>query len=307
VANTGDNTATGNESESTIDDFDAVGDQPAQQAGVNSNTSDPAETALLGGATASNTMSAQNTSDGEACICTGDATASGNISSTTMVQDLDLTTASGVVVVTEVGGVLNAGLGLANTGVNGAIGNTSSNLVEVSQVSAIDDGLLEPVDGPQTAANTADHANASDGSGHVGSGNASGTGNQSTTTFAQAATVDSDLAVSTLTGGTANVGAGLANSGLNQATGNASTNAAELVQTADGSGLVSNQGAAINASDGTSIIGDPTCCGDDDEEVPAEAPGGLPRTGGELQAEAVAGLLLLLTGFALRRRAAQSL
>jgi hypothetical protein len=201
--------------------------------------------------------------------------------------------------------VLNAGLGVANTGRNTAVGNSSENLGIASQTSEINDALLEPVDGPQTSSNVMNVANDSDGSGHVGSGNASGTGNQSTTSFAQAAVVDSDFAVSNLAGGTANVGAGLANSGLNEATGNDSVNEFTLLQDADGSGLVANQGKGINRSDGTAIIGDPHCCGDE-VVPPGEAPpGGLPRTGGELQAEAAIGLMLLLAGFGLRRRSRQ--
>ena len=74
-------------------------------------------------------------------------------------------------------------------------------------------------------------------------------------------------------------------------------------QDADGSGLVANQGEGTNDSDGTAIIGDPQCCGD--EDVPTEEPGkpGLPRTGAELETQAALALMLLLLGFGLRRRA----
>jgi hypothetical protein len=303
IANTGWNTATGNESENAHGSTEDGPTEPGQTALVNSEAIDPAETTLLGPATASNTASVTSMSDGEACICTGNAVASGNVSTTTLVQDLDLSTTSGFIVLTEVGGVLNAGLGLANTGVNTAVGNSSTNDTFANQISRIDDALLEPVDGPQTAANSLTLANTSDGAGHVGSGNASGTGNLSTTTFAQAAAVDSGFAVSSLVGGTTNAGAGIANSGLSDAMGNDSVNSVSLDQSADGSGLVANEGEGTNDSDGTAIVGDPQCCGDEDvpsEETPPAL--GLPRTGADLQGEAIVGLLLLLTGFALRRR-----
>jgi hypothetical protein len=309
VANSGSNTATGNESVNRVLDSinpDNFTGAAIQSAGVNSTTDDPAETTLLGGATASSSASAHETSDGEACVCTGDAVASGNVSSTTLDQDLDLSTGSGLVVLTEAGEVLNAGLGVANTGINEATGNSSSNTVDATQDVNIDDALLEPLDGPQVASNGFDAADTSAGSGKVGTGDATATGNLSTTSFGQAATADGPLALSTLTGGTANVGAGIANAGLNSATGNDSTNLAELAQTADGSGLVANQGRIANDSDGTGIVGDPDC-------APApEAPSGpaapsLPRTGGPIEVEAAIGLLLLLAGLGARRRARQVL
>jgi hypothetical protein len=203
--------------------------------------------------------------------------------------------------------VLNGGLGVANSGANLALGNISQNTASTTQTSTIDDALdnapLLPFVGPQTANNGGTASNTSDGAGKVGTGKASGTGNESTTNFAQAATVDSPLAVNTISGGTQNLGVGLANAGLNLGIGNASVNDATLVQTADGSGLVSNQGEATNESDGDATIGNPNC------DVPTETtttptPGttSLPRTGGPLEAEAAIALMLLLMGFGLRRR-----
>ena len=107
---------------------------------------------------------------------------------------------TGAIVLTEAGGVLNAGLGVANTGLNAAIGNSSENDAQFEQESVINDALLTPVDGPQVAHNGGTAANTSAGTALVASGNASGTGNQSTTDFIQAASVDSDFAVSTLVG-----------------------------------------------------------------------------------------------------------
>ena len=83
---------------------------------------------------------------------------------------------------------------------------------------------------------------------------------------------------------------------------------ATLVQAADGSGLVSNDGTASNDSDGTATIGNPDC------DTPTETPGtpgtpgmpggshGLPRTGGPIEVEAAIALMLLLVGFGLRRK-----
>ena len=141
---------------------------------------------------------------------------------------------------------------------------SSTNDVELDQDSTINDAILGlPFVGPQTAHNGGNAANSSGGSGHIGSGNASGTGNQSTTDFVQAASVDSDFALSNIIGGTTNVGVGLANSGLNLGVGNNSTNRAVLDQDADGAGIVDNNGEATNDSDGTAQIGDPDCCGDE--------------------------------------------
>jgi hypothetical protein len=211
------------------------------------------------------------------------------------------------VVLTEVGGVLNAGLGLANSGLNLAVGNVSDNTASSLQISVIDDGLVDPVVGPQIAHDGGGASNTSDGAAFVGSGNASATGNLSTTNLVQAAAVDPDFAVATLATGVTNTGLGLANSGANVGVGNASTNVADLDQSADGTGVVSNDGTADNRSDGTATIGNPNAeppvlIGD--VVAPPTSPGttSLPKTGGPLEAEALFGLMLLLAGFGLRRK-----
>ena len=291
VANSGRNVAIGNQS---------LNDVTATQTSNIARDTTPAAIVAVGPVVASNSGHADNSSDGEACVCTGDATASGNESTTTLAQDLDLSTGGGLVVLTEAGGVLNAGAGIANSGRNRAVGNESTNAAFATQTNTINDALIGlPIVGPQIASTSGGASNTSDGAGKVGSGKATATGNQSTTTFAQAATVDSALAVSTLSGGTANAGLGLANSGRNEGIGNNSVNRAVLTQTADGGGLVSSSGEATNESDGTATIGDPNC------DVPGEStPGtpGLPRTGGPLEAEAAIALMLLLVGFGLRRK-----
>ena len=303
VANTGNNQAIGNESNNLIEGLG--GGNARQRARIASQTATPFSGVIVGPATAANDLEANNVSDGEACVCTGDAVASGNISSTTLLQDLELTVGTGALVVTEAGGVLNAGIGIASSGGNQATGNTSSNTAQLDQDTFINDALLGlPVVGPQTSHNGAGVTNTSAGTALVGSGNATATGNESTTDFIQAATVNADFAISNLTGGTANVGLGLANSGNNTGIGNDSTNLAVLDQTADGAGVVSNQGELSNDSDGTAVIGNPEDCLDEappGEETPGR-PGGLPRTGGDLETQAAIGLMLLLLGFGLQRR-----
>jgi hypothetical protein len=301
VANSGLNLAVGNASTSQAT---LTGDGGEQAANVISDNGDPTEAVVLGSVTAANDGEASNSSDGEACVCTGAAFASGNVSSTTLVQDLNLHTDGGLVLVTEAGGVLNAGVGVANSGLNLALGNISTNDSTLVQDATINDALL-PIAPSQTAHNGGTASNASDGKGLVASGNAKATGNLSTTNFAQAADVDSALAVSTISGGTTNAGIGLANAGLNLGIGNASTNSAFLEQDADGSGIVNNDGTASNESDGEAIIGDPSKCDDVPGTTPeAPKPGapGLPRTGGPIEAEAAIALMLLLMGFGLRRR-----
>jgi hypothetical protein len=294
VANSGANAAVGNASTNTAT---AVG-----TSSVASGTGTPASFAALGPVVASNQQHADNASDGEACVCTGNATASGNVSQTTLDQDLDQSTAGGLVLLTESGGVLNAGIGVANSGLNLALGNISTNTATAVQTSTINDAVLTtPITTSQVANNGGGASNTSDGAGKVGTGNATGTGNESTTTLAQAADVDSQLSISAVNGGTSNVGLGLANAGLNLGVGNASTNSATLVQTADGSGIVSNQGEATNDSDGTATIGNPDCGPSTGEETPGET--GLPRTGGPIAYEAALALSLLLLGFGIRRTA----
>jgi hypothetical protein len=300
VANSGLNAAIGNVSTNFA--------TASQDASVASRDATPPVVTVVGPLAANNSGQLANTSDGEAAVRTGNAVASGNVSSTSLVQDLDISVGSGVVVFTEAGGVLNAGLGLANSGLNLAVGNVSDNTASSLQTSIIDDGLVDPVVGPQIAHDGGGASNTSDGAAFVGSGNASATGNLSTTNLVQAATVDPDFAVATLAAGTTNTGLGLANSGTNVGIGNASTNTARLTQAADGAGIVSNDGTAENRSDGTATIGNPNAEAPGVPGVPggpgATTPGAstLPKTGGPLEAEALFGLMLLLAGFGLRRK-----
>jgi hypothetical protein len=313
IANSGLNAAIGNAS-GTIDPTTGGAGTPnsattVQRADFDSGAGAPGDVVVIGPLAANNSGEATNSSDGTACVCTGNAVASGNVSTTTLVQDLDTSVGTGTVILTEAGGVLNAGVGLANSGLNLAIGNISQNTATATQTSTNNvDPLGGVFVGPQIVHNGGGATNASAGTGKVGTGNASGTGNQSTTNFVQAAAADSDFAVANITGGTTNTGLGLANSGLNLGIGNASVNDATLTQTADGAGIVSNDGTASNNSDGFGGVGNPDC------EVPGTpgtpglpgvstpGKGELPHTGAPIEVEAAIGLMLLLAGFGLRRK-----
>jgi hypothetical protein len=299
VANSGVNAAVGNASQNT-----AVTDSEADFDPLASPTT------VIGPITVGNSTSATNDSDGEACVCTGDATASGNVSRTTLTQDLDLTAEDGLLVVPTTGVVLNAGFGLANSGVNLAVGNLSQNTATLAEQDAELGDAPAVLVGPQTIVNGGGSSNTSDGAAKVGSGRATAVGNLSETNLVQAATVDGASVIAQITSTVANAGAGVANSGLNLGIGNASVNDATLAQSATGVGTVSNQGEAGNDSDGTAIINHPC----EDEKVTPQPPtpqppgepevtgqpavASLPRTGGAIETMAAVALMLLLAGFA---------
>jgi hypothetical protein len=121
------------------------------------------------GLVASNNGSATNASNGSANVKTGAANAIGNSSTTDVGQgiDIDPTTLS---LVFQTAPVVNAGFGLANSGLNAALGNGSSNTDILAQISF---GLL--------ATNTGSANNLSDGFAAVLSGAANGIGNLSST------------------------------------------------------------------------------------------------------------------------------
>ena len=292
VANSGINASVGNLSSST-----AASDQDS--------TFDPnADITVFGPVTVGNNGSTTNTSDGDACACTGNAVATGNVSSSTLSQDLNIGVDDGLSVVPMNGIILNAGFGLANSGVNLAIGNISQNLATSDQDATLANPAPNPLVGPQTIVNGGGAENASAGTGKVGTGNANATGNLSTSDLVQGVSVDGAGAFALVNGGIANVGAGVANAGVNAGIGNASRNVADLTQNATGSGTVANQGKASNASDGKGGVGDPNC------DVPGEGTPGtpgtpgtstLPKTGGPLEVEAAIALMLLMAGFGFRR------
>jgi hypothetical protein len=288
VANTGINAAAGNLSNSVatttqtntaVNALGFVGDGPITVGSVGGQ--------------------ATNASDGEACVCTGNATATGNESTSTLSQDLVIGVDDGLSVVPMTGVILNAGFGLANSGVNAAIGNISQNDATATQSATYAAGPAEFV-GPQTIVTGGGSSNSSDGTGKVGTGNAKAAGNISDSELAQAATVDGAGAFASIDGDISNRGAGVANAGVNLGVGNASRNTATLTQAATGRGTVSSMGMASNSSDGFGGVGDPNC------EIPGETPvtpgvPSLPKTGGPLEVEAAIGLMLLLAGFGFRR------
>jgi hypothetical protein len=125
------------------------------------------------GLIASNNGSATNSSNGSATIRTGAASAQGNTSTTNVDQGIKADPA-GLTVAIQSAPVLNAGLGFANSGFNGALGNGSLNAAILAQVSF---GLL--------ASNTSDIDNLSNGFATVLTGTATGAGNQAVTNVKQ--------------------------------------------------------------------------------------------------------------------------
>ena len=222
VANSGGNTATGNESQNVAG---------CGQAAV--------------GVIAGNACDASNSSDGSASVETGDATGVGNQSATEVEQAAQGGDGAGLGVTVQNAPVVNAGVGVGNSGGNSATGNASQNLAGCGQLAV---GFI--------ASNACDASNSSDGSSSIETGDATGIGNQSATKVKQSAD-DADggpgLDVVVQNAPVANVGLGLANSGGNTATGNASQNLALNLQGAFGV-IASNSASASNASNGTASI-----------------------------------------------------
>jgi hypothetical protein len=188
---TGNATAVGNQSETNISQAASGGDGgglavTGQGAGVVNAGVGVANSGLNGavgndsennggclqgavGFVANNSCDASNSSDGTASITTGDATGIGNRSATSIHQGATADP-NGLGVVVQVAPVLNAGLGIANSGLNFETGNTSLNNAILAQVSF---GLL--------ANNVANAGNWSDGFAMIVTGNATGIGNDSST------------------------------------------------------------------------------------------------------------------------------
>jgi hypothetical protein len=217
VANSGGNVAVGNASNNTA----ATG-----QAAV--------------GGLASNNAETSNESNGSVEIETGDAKATGNESETHIAQKADSDGGPGVVVAVQDSDVTNAGVGVANSGLNVGVGNVSNNTAVTGQLAV---GLL--------ASNNAETSNKSDG--HVGikTGDAEATGNKSKTGILQEMHADPNAGVAVVwqESDVDNVGIGVANSGLNVGVGNASTNTGVTLQGAIGL-LASNNASTKNESNG---------------------------------------------------------
>jgi hypothetical protein len=150
-------------------------------------------------------------------------------------------TASADVVVQD-SDVTNAGLGVANSGGNVAVGNASQNNAATGQA-ALGGGL---------ASNVATTSNESNGTAVIETGDADATGNSSTTEVQQKAATDDDpgLDVIVQDNDVTNAGVGIANTGGNIGIGNVSQNNALTGQLAVGF-LASNVADTSNSSDGT--------------------------------------------------------
>ncbi len=221
IANSGGNVAVGNASNNTA----ATGQVAA-------------------GGIASNNATSSNESNGSVEIETGDAKATGNQSETKVEQKADTDGGPGVVVAVQDTDVTNAGLGLANSGLNVGVGNVSDNTAVTGQLAV---GLI--------ASNNAETSNQSDGHVAIKTGDAEATGNSSKTGVLQEMHADPNAGVAIVwqESDVDNVGIGIANSGLNFGVGNGSTNTGVTLQGAIGL-LASNNASTKNQSNGGVVI-----------------------------------------------------
>jgi hypothetical protein len=248
TANSGGNVAVGNIStnNATTNQFAASG--PAK-----------------GDTVAANFGEATNQSDGTAGIITGDATAVGSLSSTEITQEAN--SDPSFALVNQDADVTNRGRATANSGLNLAVGNASSNRAVTNQA-ALTGVVLRPRADDTVASNFGDSGNTSDGTAVVVTGNAAAAGNVSATDIAQQANVDPAFAIVDQSASVRNTGRATANSGRNVAVGNVSTNRARTNQIAvsgpaTSDTVAANFGTAHNTSDGTAVIvtGDATAAG----------------------------------------------
>src|SRR5690606_13274207 len=141
--------------------------------------------------TVSQSGAAGNRSDGTATVHTGAVRATGNESTTQVHQAIDPT---GVSIQTQVAGVVNAGIGVASSGVNGAVGNGADNGpgdgAFLTQSTLVGPGAIDA--GVVTVANQGETTNTSDGTASVTTGAATSVGNHSDTTATQTADATSD-------------------------------------------------------------------------------------------------------------------
>ena len=211
---------------------------------------------------------AQNDSDGSARIRTGDAEAVGN-RSTTEVSQTGAITGGSVTLTEQSSEVDNAGLAVANTGHNEAVGNASENGAGVTAYGSTDAGADVVVVGQFDMA-----TNTSDGTAVIHTGDAAAVGSQSETTVDQSAEADAGVTAQSMSSSVTNQGGALANTGGNTAVGNGSQNSATVTgDAAIGGGLLptleslvpsstpavqdaiaSNNGEASNQSGGSATI-----------------------------------------------------
>jgi hypothetical protein len=239
-ANTGGNTAIGNNSVNT-----ATNDQDATATGDG-----------RGDAVAFNSSSSSNTSDGSATIATGDASATGATSATNVSQGAASGGDSGLTIADQSARVTNDGDARANSGDNLAIGNNSINDVTNEQEATADTDR-----GDATAANLADVSNVSDGSALITTGDASATGVASDTQLQQWLADGSNhgITIADQSVRVRNDGDADANTGDNVAIGNNSINSVDNDQDASadsdrGDGLATNIADVVNRSDGSASV-----------------------------------------------------
>jgi len=238
-ANTGGNTAVGNDSTNVAANVQLI-DNGGADTDVQSNNADTS-----------------NRSNGSASITTGNATATGN-SSWTEIRQGD--PSGGLAFVDQTAIITNDGDADASTGNNDAIGNGSLNV-------ALNIQLIPDNETGTILANQSDLTNESDGQAGVTTGDANSTGSQSRDNVAQWATI----AGGSSTGGIFDVdqnarvnndGDADADTGRNTAAGNLSTNIGlnlQFVQSARGPPqradvILSNNGDTSNSSDGSAWI-----------------------------------------------------
>jgi hypothetical protein len=237
VGNSGGNVAVGNLANNTV-----IAPQFASSLG------------LFGGkSTAGNAVGSSNSSAGAASISTGNVNADGTVASTSVTQVAG--TNAGVVGAADNlqrVSVLNAGLATANSGLNGALGSVSSNVVLDPQLARAR-GTLGP--GDATAGNATNSSNTSDGLASVATGSASAAGSVSNTTLTQVGGNSATLAGALANRQFApvvNLGYGNANSGLNAAVGSLSRNLVVDPQLAFArAGLVTGDATSGNAVSST--------------------------------------------------------
>jgi hypothetical protein len=244
----------------------AVGNVVGNQVAVN------AQGALALGGIATNIGGASNEANGAATIVTGPATAVGNQSVTGIDQSaLSLGAFGGVGGITvQDANVNNLGVGVANSGLNAAVGNITPLQVAVNAQGALALGGL--------AANLGGASNVSNGAATIVTGPATAVGNQSWTGVSQsAATLGGGLFPGvTLQGiNVNNFGVGIANTGLNGAVGNVT--GPQVAVNLQGAlalfGLAVNGGpGAFNVSNGsaTTVTGSGTAVGNSSSTVTSQ-------------------------------------
>ncbi len=247
VANTGVNGAVGNASVNVAD-----ATQTATANGTN------------GDAVAANDATVRNVSGGDARISTGDASATGNTANNIVNQTYDGSFSGlGVVVLLDQNvAVNNIGVGIANTGVNGAIGNVSQNTATNTQ----DGTATNTGTGDAVSSNSATSSNNSNGTAGIITGDANAVGNVATNNVSQIANVSAQGSLGSIVlidqnAAVTNLGISVANTGLNLAIGNLSSSTSNAVQGAvSGAGppaddvVASNDGTASNESNGSASI-----------------------------------------------------